>query len=865
MLKKELILEGLDCANCAAKIEHEVNELNGVKANMNFMNKTLTLETESNTDYMSVLEQVKSIVRKHEPDVVVKEKSVNKGAKKVLILEGLDCANCAAKIEAQIKGIDGVNNATVDFVSKKLTIEVADKKEFNRIVGDVTSIVKKIEPDVKVVDTDKNKSNKSVIMLEGLGCANCAAKIETEVNNLEGVRFASVDFVSKKLTLETDDNITKLSEKIEAIVKKIEPDVKVIIEHNSSKAKEKDNDEDDDEDGENRKKEITKLVIGGALFAVGLIFKFPNWLELTIFIISYIIVGGKVVLSAVKGIARGQVFSEHFLMSIATIGAFFVGSYPEGVAVMLFYLLGELFEDMAVDHSRKSIGALMDIRPDYANLKVGEEIEKVSPEDVNIGDVIVVKPGEKVPLDGKVIEGTSMVDTAALTGESVPRELEPGSDALSGFINKNGVLTIEVTKEFGESTVSKVLDLVQNASSKKAPTEKFITKFARYYTPVVVFGALALAVIPPLAIPGATFSDWIYRALVFLVVSCPCALVLSIPLGFIGGIGGASKRGILVKGGNYLEALNNVEAVVFDKTGTLTKGVFKVTETNPQNGYTDKELIEYAAYAESYSNHPIALSIISAYNTEIDKNRIENYQEIAGHGIKVNVNGKEVLAGNTRLMVSENIKYNDVDTLGTVVHVAIDKKYAGSIVISDEVKEDSAKAIKELKALGVGKTVMLTGDLKKVADKIGKQLGLDEVYSELLPADKVEKIESLEAKKSHNGKIVFVGDGINDAPVLARADIGMAMGGLGSDAAIEAADVVIMTDEPSKIASAIKIAKRTRNIVSQNIVFALGVKAVFLVLGALGVASMWEAVFADMGVAIIAVLNAMRAMNMKNL
>ena len=865
MLKKELILEGLDCANCAAKIEHEVNELNGVKANMNFMNKTLTLETESNTDYMSVLEQVKSIVRKHEPDVVVKEKSVNKGAKKVLILEGLDCANCAAKIEAQIKGIDGVNNATVDFVSKKLTIEVADKKEFNRIVGDVTSIVKKIEPDVKVVDTDKNKSNKSVIMLEGLGCANCAAKIETEVNNLEGVRFASVDFVSKKLTLETDDNITKLSEKIEAIVKKIEPDVKVIIEHNSSKAKEKDNDEDDDEDGENRKKEITKLVIGGALFAVGLIFKFPNWLELTIFIISYIIVGGKVVLSAVKGIARGQVFSEHFLMSIATIGAFFVGSYPEGVAVMLFYLLGELFEDMAVDHSRKSIGALMDIRPDYANLKVGEEIEKVSPEDVNIGDTIVVKPGEKVPLDGKVIEGTSMVDTAALTGESVPRELEPGSDALSGFINKNGVLTIEVTKEFGESTVSKVLDLVQNASSKKAPTEKFITKFARYYTPVVVFGALALAVIPPLVIPGASFSDWIYRALVFLVVSCPCALVLSIPLGFIGGIGGASKRGILVKGGNYLEALNNVEAVVFDKTGTLTKGVFKVTETNPQNGYTDKELIEYAAYAESFSNHPIALSIISAYSAEIDKNRIEDYQEIAGHGIKVNVNGKEVLAGNIRLMVSENIKYNDVDTLGTVVHVAIDKKYAGSVVISDEVKEDSAKAIKELKALGVGKTVMLTGDLKKVADKIGKKLGLDEVYSELLPADKVEKIESLEAKKSHNGKIVFVGDGINDAPVLARADIGMAMGGLGSDAAIEAADVVIMTDEPSKIASAIKIAKRTRSIVTQNIVFALGVKAVFLVLGALGVASMWEAVFADMGVAILAVLNAMRAMNMKNL
>ncbi|NLV35919.1 MAG: cadmium-translocating P-type ATPase [Clostridiaceae bacterium] len=632
------------------------------------------------------------------------------------------------------------------------------------------------------------------------------------------------------------------------------------IEHEVSK---KENDKD--EDGDSRKKDIIKLVIGGALFAVGLIFKFQNWLELTIFLLGYIVAGGKVVLNAIKGIARGQVFSEHFLMSVASIGAFFVGEYPEGTAVMLFYLLGEMFEGMAIDHSRKSISALMDIRPDYANLKVGDELKKVAPEDVSIGDIIVVKPGEKIPLDGKVIEGSSMADTSALTGESVPRELGPGSDALSGFINKNGVLYVKITKKFGESTVSKVLDLVQKASSKKAPTEKFITKFARYYTPVVVFGALTLAIIPPLIIPGASLSDWIYRALIFLVVSCPCALVLSIPLGFIGGIGGASKRGILVKGGNYLEALNNVEAVVFDKTGTLTKGVFKVTEINPQNGYIDKELIEYAAYAESYSNHPIALSIISAYNTEIDKNRIENYQEIAGHGIKVNVDGKEVLVGNTRLMISENNECNEVDALGTVVHVAIDKKYVGNIVISDEVKEDSANAIKELKALGIGETIMLTGDLKIVADKIGKKLGLDEVYSELLPAGKVEIIESLEARMSQKGKIVFVGDGINDAPVLARADIGIAMGGLGSDAAIEAADVVIMTDEPSKIATVIKIAKRTRSIVIQNIVFALGVKAMFLVLGAIGVASMWEAVFADVGVAVIAVLNAMRALNMKSI
>lgn len=706
-----------------------------------------------------------------------------------------------------------------------------------------------------------------VFMLNGLDCANCAAKIETEIKNIEGIKFASVDFVSKRLTWEAESNtnVPMLVEKIESIVKKIEPDVKIALVENTSKPKIEEKDDDDDDDEEDHKKEIVELVIGGTLFVVGLIFKFQNWLELTIFLISYIIVGRKVVLSAIKGIVRGQVFSEHFLMSVATIGAFFVGEYPEGVAVMLFYLVGELFEDMAVDNSRKSISELMDIRPDYANLRVGEELKKVSPDEVNIGNKIVVKPGEKIPLDGKVIEGTSMVDTAALTGESVPRELKPGSDALSGFVNKNGVLTIEVTKEFGESTVSKILDLVQNASNKKAPTEKFITKFARYYTPVVVFGALALAIIPPLVIPGASFSDWIYRGLVFLVVSCPCALVLSIPLGFLGGIGGASKKGILVKGGNYLEALNNVEVVVFDKTGTLTKGVFKVTKAISENGYTEDELIKYAAYAESYSNHPIALSIIAAYHAEIDKDKIENYQEIAGNGIKVNVNGKEVLVGNTKLMISENIQYTDVDTLGTVVHVAIDKKYAGSIIISDEVKEDSAKTIKELKALGVRKTVMLTGDLKKVADNIGKELGLDKVYSELLPADKVEKVESLEAQKSHKGKIVFVGDGINDAPVLARADIGIAMGGLGSDAAIEAADVVIMTDEPHKVASAIKIAKRTRNIVSQNIVFALGVKAIFLVLGALGLASMWAAVFADMGVALIAVVNAMRALNTKKI
>ncbi|WP_268253872.1 heavy metal translocating P-type ATPase [Clostridium aromativorans] len=707
-----------------------------------------------------------------------------------------------------------------------------------------------------------NSVIKKEFLLQGLNCVICAGKIENKIKKIKGIKSASINFISKKLVLEIEDEETKIINQVTKIVKDIEPEIRVIESYSTKKGIENENNNDDDED---RKRVIIKLVIGGTLFVVGMIFELPNWLELTIFLISYIIVGRNVVLQAAKEISKGRVFTEHFLMSVATVGAFCVGQYPEGVAVMLFYMLGELLEDMAVDRSRKSVSELMNIRPDYANLKVGGKLKKVLPEEIGVGEIIVVKPGEKIPLDGKVIEGISMVNTSALTGESVPFELEPGKDALSGFINENGVLTVEVSKKYEESTIAKILDLVQNASSKKAPTEKFITKFARYYTPIVVFGALALAIIPPLVIPGATFSDYIYRALIFLVVSCPCALIISIPLGFVSGMGGASKRGILVKGGNYLQALNNVEAVVFDKTGTLTKGIFKVTGTNPQNDYSSEELIESAAYAESYSNHPIALSIVSAYNKEIDKNRIENYQEIAGQGIKVNINNREILIGNTKFMANQNIKYNDVDTIDTVVHVAINRKYAGNIVIADEVKEDSLNAIKDLKSLGVKKEIMLTGDLKAVGNKIGRQLGLDKVYSELLPADKVDKIESLEMKKSPKGKIVFVGDGINDAPVLAGADIGIAMGGLGSDAAIEAADIVIMTDEPSKVASAIRIARRTQGIVYQNVVFALGIKAIFLVLGALGIASMWEAVFGDMGVALIAIFNSIRAINTKNL
>jgi len=589
-----------------------------------------------------------------------------------------------------------------------------------------------------------------------------------------------------------------------------------------------------------------------------------EWLQIALFIISYIIVGGDVVKRAVKNIFKGQVFDENFLMSIATIGAFFIGEYPEGVAVMLFYQVGELFQSYAVGKSRKSIASLMDIRPDYANVKKGDELVKVDPDEVQIGDIIVIKAGEKIPLDGKVIEGSSMIDTSALTGESVPREVEVGSDILSGCININGVITAEVTKEFGESTVSKILDLVENASSKKSNSEQFITKFARYYTPVVVIIAVFLAIIPPLVIDGATFSDWIYRALAFLVVSCPCALVISIPLSFFGGIGGASKKGVLVKGSNYLEALAETEIVVFDKTGTLTKGVFNVQEIHPE-GVSKEELLELTAHAESYSNHPISLSLKRAYSKEIDNGRISDVEEISGHGVIATVDGKKVMVGNIKLMKMMDIPYFKGELIGTIVHVAVNNKYIGYIVIADEVKEDSAQAIKELKAANIKQTVMLTGDNKSIGSKVAKELGLDKVYAELLPADKVEKLEELFSQKSKKGKLAFVGDGINDAPVLARADIGIAMGGLGSDAAIEAADVVIMTDEPSKIATTMKISKKTLKIAHQNIVFAIGIKIIVLILSAFGITTMWAAIFADVGVTIIAVLNAFRALNVKNL
>ncbi len=613
-------------------------------------------------------------------------------------------------------------------------------------------------------------------------------------------------------------------------------------------------------------KRLLKTIIGAAVYALAILYESGSAIvTLALFLAAFAIIGGDVLLKAVKNISRGQVFDENFLMSIATIGAFTIGDYSEGVAVMLFYQVGELFQSYAVDKSRRSIVSLMDIRPDYANVQRGDQLDRVDPDEVKIDDVIVIKAGEKIPLDAVVIEGNSMVDTSALTGESVPREVAPGDNLLSGCININGLLTARVSKEYGESTVSKILDLVENAGSKKSNSENFITKFARYYTPGVVVVAAFLAIIPPLILPGASFSDWLYRALVFLVISCPCALVISIPLSFFGGIGGASRNGILVKGGNYLEALAQTEIVVFDKTGTLTKGVFKVQEIVPE-GISGEDLLEMTAYAENYSNHPISLSLKQAYGKEIDNSRIETVEEVSGHGVVARLDGKTVAAGNAKLMRKLEIPFEEAQgVVGTVVYVAIDNTYHGHIVIADEVKEDAAKAISDLKESRVKQLVMLTGDAKIIGEKVASRLGMDQVYTELLPADKVQKVEELFAAKSFKGKLAFVGDGINDAPVLARADIGIAMGGLGSDAAIEAADVVIMTDEPSKIATAMKLSKKTLGIVKQNITLALAVKAVVLVLGAFGIASMWAAVFADVGVAVLAILNAARVLRIKKL
>ena len=686
--------------------------------------------------------------------------------------------------------------------------------------------------------------------LKNLDCASCASKIESSLAKLDEVKFVTVNFANATMTIDTGN-----LEKVKARIKEIEPEV--VVEHidqpktlvSTSELAE-------------NKWTIIKAASGLLLLIAGLVFEEEirntpfHIAEFLVFGTAYLIVGWGVLSSAVKNIIRGQVFNEQFLMAIATLGAFAIHQMPEAVAVMLFYVTGELFQDIAVGRSRKSIKSLLEIRPDYANLKSNNEILKVSPDVVKVGELIIVRAGEKIPLDGTILEGTSFVDTAALTGESVLRRVKVTDDVMAGMINQSGLLTIKVNKVFGESSVSRILQLVENATSQKAETEKFITTFARYYTPIVVIGAFLVAILPPLIFSGQTFDEWIYRALVVLVISCPCALVISIPLGYFGGIGLASRKGILVKGSNFLDALTRITTVVFDKTGTLTKGEFKVSEVVTSNGFSKEEILEYAAYSEFNSNHPVAQSILEAYKNKIDTSKITQTEEISGHGIKAVVSGKAILAGNDKLLHKENIEHPVCQVDGTVIHVAIDRIYAGYIIISDRLKDDALEAIEKLKAKNI-QTVMLTGDNKFAARAFAEKLGIDRFYPELLPEDKVNHIEQIIAENK-KGKVAFVGDGINDAPVLARADVGIAMGALGSDAAIETADVVLMTDSPSKVALAIDVAKSTRNIVWQNIYFAMGVKLLFILLGVFGIATMWEAVFGDMGVALIAIFNALR-------
>ena len=704
----------------------------------------------------------------------------------------------------------------------------------------------------ELISSGTNTQGMITLFLSGLSCADCAEKIRRKIASLPGISSAHMDFIGQRLTINTSPDAREdITVQVKKMILAMEPQVKITLQPKVKDA---------------AKPAISRLriiifAVGIAVFAAALLIPLGFWPKLALYIASYVLIGHRVLLQAGRNIAKGQIFDENFLMCAATVGAFGIGEFPEGVSVMLFYQIGEFFQDAAVSRSRKSIEKLMDIRPDYANIESGGELVRVSPEEIRRGDTIIVKPGEKIPLDGVVTVGASALDTSSLTGEALPRDVQQGSEVLSGSVNKTGVLSIRVTKEFSESTVSKILDLMQNAASRKSPTEQFITKFARVYTPVVVFSALALALLPPLIIPGATFSDWIGRALIFLMVSCPCALVLSIPLSFFGGIGAASKKGILIKGGEYLDALRSVDTFIFDKTGTLTYGEFSVVSMQANPPFTQDTLLQYAAAAESFSSHPIALSIQKAYGKPVDQSRLLDYSEIAGRGIEALLDGQKVLAGSRNLLMENGIECPASVTNGTAVYIAAGGEYVGVIMIADRIRADSRAAISGLRAQGIKKIVMLSGDTKSNARIIADELGLDEVYAELLPHQKVEKLEELSVQSG--GKTAFVGDGINDAPVLARADIGIAMGGLGSDAAIEAADVVLMTDEPGRLPAAIDIARRTRTNVLQNIVIALSIKGVILVLGALGLANMWEAIFGDVGVAVIAIFNSMRLLRIK--
>lgn len=819
------------------------------------------------------------------------------------MLHELDCANCAAKIERKAEKIAGVEEVSVNFATKKLYAKIDDKRAME-IADEIRNMIQVMEPDVVCEDITKEKdvhentsscscehdhkhphdhhehshehdhakecdhhgevtcgcehtheekeerilSNAIKFSVQGLDCASCAQKVEEKIAKQENIKDASLKFSSQLLFVQLykEEKTEQLQTRLQEVINGVESGVTISTKNQESV-----------EHLPSQKKEIVRLVLGITLFLAGIFVEDTSY-GVWVFLLAFIVSGGGVVYTALRNLLKGDVFDENFLMSIATIGAFLIGNYEEGVAVMIFYEVGELFQSYAVNRSRNSISSLMNIRADFANKIVDGKEYRVSPEEVHIDDIIQIRPGERVALDGILIKGDSSLDTSALTGESLPRDVGCGDEILAGSVNLSGLIQVKVQKEFGESTVSRILELVENAGSKKAPMEKFITKFARIYTPVVVGLALLLVLLPMLFIPDAIFYDWLYRALTFLVVSCPCALVVSIPLGLFAGIGGASRQGILIKGGNYLEALSDIDTVVFDKTGTLTKGSFHVDEVHALK-IEKEQLLALGAYGECYSNHPIAQSIVKAYGKDIDRSSLHNYEEIAGHGIQVEVDGILTYLGNTKLMEAKHIEYEKNTPVGTIVHIAQQKQYLGYIVINDELKETSAEAIQALKKQGIQRCVMLTGDRKEVAEGVGKRLGLDAVYAQLLPGDKVDRVEEL-LNQETKGKLAFVGDGINDAPVLARADIGVAMGGIGSDAAIEAADVVLMKDDPIALANAISISKKTKRILWQNIVFSLGVKIAVLILTVFGLSNMWMGVFADVGVTLLAVINSMRAL-----
>ncbi|WP_028855790.1 heavy metal translocating P-type ATPase [Psychrilyobacter atlanticus] len=765
-------------------------------------------------------------------------------------IKNLHCGGCAAKIENAVNSLSYVENASLNFMKKTLLIELKEIKE--NLLEELNKLADNLEPGTIIEEILTKKNTKVTYNVENLHCGGCASKVEDAIKELPHVLKATLNFMKKTLVVEFSGERDEFLKEIKILADKIEPGTTILeVEEDTTEEYVEPEKIVSSKQGRSYKEEIG-VAVALFLFFLGTFGIENTGLKIAVLVLAYIVSGGNVVLKSFKNITRGNVFDENFLMTIATFGAFFIGEYSEAVAVMIFYQVGEYFQGRAVNNSRKSIEGLMDIRPDFANIKTGNEMKKVKPESVKVGAVIVVKPGEKIPLDGVVIKGNAALDTSALTGESLPLDVKAGDAVLSGSINRNGVIEIKVDKDFYHSTVNKILELVENASNKKADTEKFITKFAKYYTPAVVVVATMTAVIPPLFV--GDFNTWLYRALIFLVISCPCALVVSIPLGFFSGIGAASKKGILIKGGNHLEALYKVGAVVFDKTGTITKGNFKVTEVFTSK-MSEDELIYISAHGEAYSNHPIAKSIVESYGKEIQIEKVKNYKEIEGQGVSLALENKNILLGNYKLMETNNIKCPEVDKIGTIVYVAVENKFEGYLVISDELKTDSEKAISSIKKMGI-KTYMLTGDNKSVAANIGEKVGIDKVYGGLLPDQKVNIFE--EIQNEVDGNVIFVGDGINDAPVLARADVGMAMGGIGSDAAIEAADVVIMTDELTKIVDGIDVAKVTRKIVTQNIILVLVIKLAVMGLGVMGEATMWEAIFADVGVAILTIFNSIR-------